>query len=63
MSVLKADAYGYGIEGVVPAYETFTDWYAVATIEEGIQIRMQSDKPILVFGPVPKKQMVNAYDY
>lgn len=53
MSVLKADAYGHGIEGVVPAYETFTDWYAVATIEEGLQIRRFSDKPILIFGPVP----------
>ena len=60
MSVLKADAYGYGIEGVIPAYETFTDWYAVATVEEGLQIRRQSQKPILVFGPVPTKQMVTA---
>ena len=39
VSVLKADAYGHGIEGVVPAYETFTDYYAVATVEEGLKIR------------------------
>ena len=25
LSVVKADAYGHGIQGVVPAYETFTD--------------------------------------
>ena len=25
LSVLKADAYGHGIQGIVPAYETFTD--------------------------------------
>lgn len=60
MSVLKADAYGHGIEGVVPAYETFTDWYAVATVEEGLQIRLQSDKPILIFGPVPSEYIVTA---
>ena len=60
MSVLKADAYGHGIDGVVHAYETFTDWYAVATIEEGLQIRLQSDKPILIFGPVPSGHIVTA---
>ena len=36
LSVLKADAYGHGISGVLPTYETFTDWYAVATIEEAM---------------------------
>lgn len=60
MSVLKADAYGHGIDGVVHAYETFTDWYAVATVEEGLQIRLQSDKPILIFGPVPSGYIVTA---
>ena len=60
LSVLKADAYGHGIPGVIPAYETFSDWYAVATIEEALQIRCQSKKPILLFGPVPEDQMVVA---
>lgn len=60
MSVLKADAYGHGIEGIVPAYETFTDYYAVATVEEGLKIRKQSKKPILIFGPVPEGLMENA---
>ena len=58
MSVLKADAYGHGIDGIVPVYETFTDWYAVATVEEGLQIRLQSDKPVLIFDPVPSGQIV-----
>ena len=60
LSVLKADAYGHGIEGVVPAYETFTDWYAVATFEEAMEIRAHSAKPILLFGPVPEDKMVSA---
>lgn len=60
LSVLKADAYGHGIEGVLPAYETFTDAYAVATAEEGLRIRKQSEKPVLIFGPVPEDLMIPA---
>lgn len=60
MCVLKADAYGHGIEGVLPAYERFADAYAVATVEEGLQIRKGSEKPILIFGPVPMDKMVLA---
>ena len=57
LSVLKANAYGHGISGVMPAYETFTDWYAVATYEEAVRVREKSDKPILLFGPVPSGLM------
>jgi len=60
LSVLKADAYGHGIRGVMPAYETFSDYYAVATVEEGLLVRAQTEKPILLFGPVPEEQMVPA---
>lgn len=62
MSVLKADAYGHGIEGVVPAYEAFSDYYAVATVEEGLKIRKQSKKPILIFGPIPEGLIETAVD-
>lgn len=58
LSVLKADAYGHGISGVLPAYETFTDWYAVATVEEARKIRAGSEKPVLLFGPVPENEMI-----
>jgi len=60
LSVLKADAYGHGISGIMPAYETFSDWYAVATVEEGLAVRAQSKKPVLLFGPVPETQMADA---
>lgn len=60
LSVLKADAYGHGISGVVPAYDSFTDWYAAATVEEALQIREKSEKPILIFGPVPEGKMAEA---
>ncbi len=57
LSVLKADCYGHGIEGVMPAYETFSDYYAVATVEEGLAARAGTEKPVLLFGPVPEAQM------
>ena len=54
---MKANAYGHGIRGVLSAYETFTDWYAVATLEEGLAIREGSEKPILLFSPIPEAQI------
>lgn len=60
LSVLKADCYGHGIGGVMPAYERFSDHYAVATVEEGLTARAHSEKPILLFGPVPEAQMALA---
>lgn len=60
LSVLKADCYGHGITGVMPAYETFSDHYAVATVEEGLRVRACTQKPILLFGAAPEGQMVLA---
>jgi alanine racemase len=56
LSVLKADCYGHGIAGVMPAYDTFSDYYAVATVEEGLTARAGTEKPVLLFGPVPEAQ-------
>ena len=60
LSVLKADCYGHGISGVMEAYDTFSDYYAVATVEEGLQARAGTEKPILLFGPAPEAQMALA---
>lgn len=60
LSVLKADAYGHGIEGVLPAFEAFSDYYAVATVEEALRVRKHTKKPILLFGAAPKGQMILA---
>ena len=54
LCVLKADAYGHGIVGVLPAMEDFADEYAVATVDEGLRVRSGSEKPVLLFGPVPE---------
>lgn len=53
MAVVKADAYGHGDVAVARALEPFTDAYAVATVEEGLNLRDNGiEKMILVLGYV-----------
>ena len=61
MTVMKGDAYGHGIKAILPVCDRETDWYAVATVEEGLCIRdCGSVKPVLLLGPVPSGQVVPA---
>ncbi len=49
-AVIKADAYGHGMQRVARALEQ-SDGYAVARVEEGLRLREAGfDKPILVLG-------------
>lgn len=49
--VLKANAYGHGVDGVAPFIAPFADYIGVAIPEEGINIRkMGIATPILVMG-------------
>jgi alanine racemase len=52
MAVVKADAYGHGAVECATRLETEgVDWFAVATLEEGIELReARIAKPILVLG-------------
>lgn len=51
LAVVKADAYGHGAVCVSKAIYDIVDFYAVAFIEEGIElIRNGIDKPILILG-------------
>ena len=50
-AVVKADAYGHGVERVVSALRETTDGFAVARLEEAARLRdLSVDKPILVLG-------------
>ena len=52
-AVLKADAYGHGAPAVASAIDDLSDFYAVATPEEGALLRAHGfQKPILVLGAV-----------
>ncbi|MEG2213436.1 MAG: alanine racemase [Clostridiales bacterium] len=54
MAVVKADAYGHGAVRVAAVLaEAGADQFAVATVEEGIELRLSGiEQPILVLGPV-----------
>ncbi len=58
MTMVKANAYGHGIEGVAPFIEPFVDYFGVALVEEAIQLRLLGiTKPILVAGGIFIEQL------
>ena len=58
MAVLKANAYGHGVDGVAPYIAPHTDYIGVAIVEEGINLReLGIDKPILVMGGALPEQV------
>jgi alanine racemase len=51
MPMVKANAYGHGVDGVAPFIEPYVDYFGVALVEEGIHLRQLGiKKPILVAG-------------
>ncbi len=51
MAVVKADAYGHGAVPVARAVDDIVDAYAVAIVEEGVELRRAGiTKPILILG-------------
>lgn len=51
MPMVKANAYGHGVDGVAPFIEPYVDCFGVAIVEEGIHLRsLGIKKPILVAG-------------
>ena len=51
--VVKTDAYGHGAVPVAKTIDRFVCGYAVATVEEGVQLRKHGiTKEILILGPV-----------
>jgi alanine racemase len=58
MPILKANAYGHGLDGVAQFIAPFSDYIGVATLEEGIHLRQIGvDKPILVLGGTLPEQI------
>ena len=55
MSVVKADAYGHGVEKIAPFFDKLgTDWFAVSNIEEAMQFRkLGFKKPVMILGYTP----------
>lgn len=49
-AVVKANAYGHGVENVVPFVEDIVEYFAVANVQEGVCARKYTYRPILVLG-------------
>lgn len=58
MGVIKTNAYGHGAVSIAKALDRFgADSFAVATVEEGIELRRHGiTKPVLLLGYVSKEQ-------
>lgn len=64
MPMIKANAYGHGIDGVAPFLEPYVDYFGVAVLEEGIFLReLGIKKPILVAGGVLPEQVATFAEY
>ena len=64
MPMIKANAYGHGIDGVAPFLEPYVDYFGVAVLEEGIQLReMGIKRPILVAGGTIPEQVALFAEY
>lgn len=58
MAMVKANAYGHGVEGVAPFIEPDVDYLGVAILEEGVYLReIGITKPILVAGGILPEQI------
>jgi len=58
MPMIKANAYGHGVDGVAPFIEPHVDYFGVAILEEGIHLRdLGIKKPILVAGGTLPEQV------
>jgi alanine racemase len=62
MAVVKADAYGHGVKTTIVALNSLgkqkPEYYAVATADEGVELReLKIKQPILIFDPIDKYQV------
>ena len=56
-AVVKADAYGHGVKGLLGSLSGYADAYAVATEEEGALLRREGvTAPILVLGALQREE-------
>ena len=49
-AVVKANAYGLGVENVCPIIDSMVDFYAVICVKEALNLRKLTNKDILILG-------------
>ena len=64
IAVVKADAYGHGVIPVAETLQDVADMFAVATVEEGVELRQSGiQKPILILFSSLPKQIAQILEY
>jgi len=64
MPMVKANAYGHGVDGVTPFIEPYVDYFGVAILEEGIHLRkLGITRSILVAGGTLPEQVPYFAEY
>ena len=64
MPMVKANAYGHGVDGIAPFIEPYVDYLGVALVEEGVHLReLGIRKPILVAGGTLPEQVPSFAEY
>lgn len=64
MPMIKANAYGHGMDGIAPYLEPYIDFFGVALVEEGIRLReLGITRPILVAGGTLPEQIPSFLEY
>ena len=64
MPMVKANAYGHGVDGLAPFIEPDVDYFGVALVEEGVHLRQLGiTKPILVAGGTLPEQIPLFLEY
>lgn len=56
-AIVKADAYGHGIEGVVPYIKQYVDFFGVADEREALKVRNLTAKPVLILNMVRNENL------
>ena len=56
-AVVKANAYGLGVQNVVPKIDNLVDCFAVANFQEALQVSKLTSKKIIILNFVPKDKI------
>ena len=62
-AMVKADAYGVGVDGVVPLLNDYVDFFGVACFFEAKKIKNLTNKKILIVGPLERNDIDIDFSY
>lgn len=61
-AMVKANAYGHGLEDMVQLLEKRVECFGVANVEEAVKVRRHTDRRVLIVGANPNLKLCKKYD-